>query len=103
VLWRLKPSFVLECRALRKLSNLYAARDIPANHVVYTSCVTVTVTLVGGTIMLSKILSGAVLAGVLLSAAAPVTFAADAPKTKEDCAKHKDMSWDAAAGKCVKK
>ncbi len=53
--------------------------------------------------MLSKILSGAVLAGVLLSAAAPVTFAADAPKTKEECAKHKDMSWDAAASKCVKK
>ena len=88
---------------IRKLSSLYAVSDMPVNHDAYTSRVTVTVTSHGGTIMLSKILSGAVLAGVLLSAAAPVTFAADAPKTKEECAKHKDMSWDASAGKCVKK
>jgi len=27
----------------------------------------------------------------------------DAPKTKADCTKAKDMKWDDKAGKCVKK
>jgi hypothetical protein len=53
--------------------------------------------------MIKKILSGAVLAGVLMAAAAPVVYAADAPATKHDCAKHKDMKWDDATSKCVKK
>lgn len=53
--------------------------------------------------MLAKILSGAVLAGIILTATAPITFAADTPTTKSDCAKHKDMKWDEATGKCVKK
>ena len=45
--------------------------------------------------MISKILSGAVLAGLLLSVSAPiVAVAADAPKTKADCKKAKDMKWD---------
>ena len=40
--------------------------------------------------MISKILSGAVLAGLLLSVSAPiVAVAADAPKTKADCKKAK--------------
>jgi ABC-type Fe2+-enterobactin transport system substrate-binding protein len=54
--------------------------------------------------MLSKILSGAVLAGLLLAVSAPIAaYAADAPKTKADCEKAKDMKWDDKAGKCVKK
>ena len=45
--------------------------------------------------MISKILSGALLAGFMLSVAAPiVAVAADAPKTKADCKKAKDMKWD---------
>ena len=31
------------------------------------------------------------------------TFAADAPKTKADCEKTKDMKWDDAKKACVKK
>lgn len=52
--------------------------------------------------MSAKIISTAVLAGLLLAFAAPV-FAADAPKTQADCEKKKDMKWDDAAKKCVKK
>jgi hypothetical protein len=53
--------------------------------------------------MITKILSGAVLAGLLMAASAPIVYAADAPTTKSDCAKHKDMKWDDATSKCVKK
>ena len=53
--------------------------------------------------MFSKFLSGVVITGVLLGAVAPVAFAADTPKTKEECAKQKNMTWDDASGKCVKK
>lgn len=54
--------------------------------------------------MSMKALGSALLAGLLLSAAAPVaTYAADAPKTKADCEKAKDMTWDASASKCVRK
>ena len=52
--------------------------------------------------MLPRILSGAVLAGLLLSVSAPASFAADARLTKEQCAKHKKMHWDDATSKCVK-
>ena len=50
----------------------------------------------------AKILSTAVIAGLLLAVAAPA-FAADAPKTKADCEKTKDMKWDDAKKACVKK
>ena len=53
--------------------------------------------------MIAKILSGAVLGGLLLAVSAPVSFAADAPKTKAECAKNKDMKWDATTKTCVKK
>jgi hypothetical protein len=54
--------------------------------------------------MSSRILSGAVLAGFLLAVAAPFTaYAADPPKTKEECEKTKDMKWDEATKTCVPK
>jgi ABC-type Fe2+-enterobactin transport system substrate-binding protein len=54
--------------------------------------------------MLSRILSGAILAGLLLGVSSPiVAYAADAPKTKADCEKAKDMKWDDKTSKCVKK
>jgi ABC-type Fe2+-enterobactin transport system substrate-binding protein len=54
--------------------------------------------------MISKILSGAVLAGLLLSVSAPiVAVAADAPKTKAECKKAKDMKWDTTTKTCVPK
>lgn len=53
--------------------------------------------------MIGKIFTAAALAGFLMAATAPVTFAADTPKTKTDCEKHKDMKWDASTMKCVKK
>ncbi len=57
--------------------------------------------------MISKILGGAVIAGLLLSVSAPVVAFADdaaaAPKTKADCKKAKDMKWDKATKACVKK
>ena len=52
--------------------------------------------------MSAKILGTAIIAGLLFSITAPV-FAADAPKTKADCEKTKDMKWDDAKKACVKK
>ena len=52
--------------------------------------------------MSAKILSTAIVAGLLLAVAAPA-FAADAPKTKADCEKTKDIKWDDASKTCVKK
>ncbi len=53
--------------------------------------------------MLAKILSTAIVAGLLLAVSAPAV-AADAPKTKADfCEKAKDMKWDDAKKACVKK
>lgn len=51
-----------------------------------------------------KILLSAVALTLTVAFAAPV-FAQtkDAPKTKADCTKAKDMKWDDKAGKCVKK
>jgi ABC-type proline/glycine betaine transport system substrate-binding protein len=51
--------------------------------------------------MSAKILSTAIISGLLLAVAAPA-FAADAPKTKADCEKAK-MTWDDAKKVCVKK
>jgi hypothetical protein len=51
---------------------------------------------------MSKVLSSAILAILLVAATAPV-FAADAPKTKAECEKMKDMKWDDAKKECVKK
>ena len=51
---------------------------------------------------MSKILSTAIVAGLLFGITAPA-FAADAPKTKAECAKMTDMKWDATTKTCVKK
>ena len=49
-----------------------------------------------------RILSSAIVAALLVAVTAPA-FAADAPKTKADCEKTKDMKWDDAKKACVKK
>jgi hypothetical protein len=49
-----------------------------------------------------RIVSSAIVAALLVAVTAPA-FAADAPKTKADCEKTKDMKWDDAAKACVKK
>jgi hypothetical protein len=49
-----------------------------------------------------KILSTAVVAGLLFTLAAPA-IAADAPKTKTECDKLTDMKWDSKTKTCVKK
>jgi hypothetical protein len=52
-----------------------------------------------------KLLSTAIVTGLLLAFTAPA-FAEDAPAaptTKADCEKMKDMTWDAATSKCMKK
>ncbi len=49
-----------------------------------------------------KILSTAIIAGLLFAVTDPA-FAADAPKTKADCEKAKDMKWDDTKKVCVKK
>lgn len=51
---------------------------------------------------MSKILSTAIVAGLLFGATAPA-FAADPPKTKAECKKLTDMKWDSATKACVKK
>jgi hypothetical protein len=51
---------------------------------------------------MSKILSASIVAGLLFALTAPA-FAADAPKTKAECEKMKDMKWDDATKACVKK
>jgi hypothetical protein len=51
---------------------------------------------------LSKILSAAIVAGLLFGITAPA-FAADPPKTKAECKKLTDMKWDSATKACVKK
>ncbi len=53
--------------------------------------------------MIGRMLSVAALAGLLMGALTPVSYAADTPKTKTECEKHKDMKWDASTMKCVKK
>jgi ABC-type Fe2+-enterobactin transport system substrate-binding protein len=54
--------------------------------------------------MISKILRGAVVTGVLFAVSAPmVAYAADAPTTKAACKKAKDMKWDKTTKACVKK
>ncbi len=55
--------------------------------------------------MISKILSGAVMAGLLMAVSAPVVAFADdaAPKTKAECKKVAGMKWDKATKTCVKK
>ncbi len=52
--------------------------------------------------MSAKIIGTAIIGGLLLAIAAPA-FAADAPKTKAECEKTKDMKWDDATKTCVKK
>lgn len=56
--------------------------------------------------MISKIVRGAVLTGVLVAFSAPIVANAadaDAPKTKAECKKAKDMKWDKTTKSCVKK
>ena len=51
---------------------------------------------------MAKALSIVIVAGLLSVLAAPA-FAADAPKTKAECAKMTDMKWDSKTKTCVKK
>jgi hypothetical protein len=51
---------------------------------------------------MSKILSTAIVAGLLFGITGPA-FAADPPKTKAECKKLTDMKWDSATKACVKK
>jgi hypothetical protein len=53
--------------------------------------------------MSKKIMSTAILAGLLFGLAAPIAQAKDAPKTKAECEKMTNMKWDDATSKCVKK
>ena len=53
--------------------------------------------------MSKKIVSTAILAGLLFSLAAPIAQAKSAPKTKAECEKLANMKWDDAGSKCVKK
>ncbi len=54
--------------------------------------------------MISKLLSCAALAGLLVAVSAPIAAnAADAPKTKADCIKASGMTWDAKTNTCVHK
>lgn len=50
--------------------------------------------------MISQVLRGFVLAGVLVGSVSTAVLA-DAPKTEADCQKAKDMMWDGKA--CVPK
>lgn len=53
--------------------------------------------------MSKKIVSTAILAGLLFGLAAPIVQAKSAPKTKAECEKITNMKWDDASSKCVKK
>lgn len=53
--------------------------------------------------MSKKIMSTAILAGLLFGLAVPIVEAKSAPKTKAECEKLANMKWDDAASKCVKK
>ena len=53
--------------------------------------------------MSKKIVSTAILAGLLFGLAAPVALAKSAPKMKAECEKMTNMKWDDATSKCVKK
>jgi hypothetical protein len=53
--------------------------------------------------MSKKIVSTAILAGLLFGLAAPIAQAKSAPKTKAECEKMTNMKWDDATSKCVKK
>ena len=51
-----------------------------------------------------KIILSAIALTLTVAFAAPVLAQTkEAPKTKADCTKAKDMKWDDKAGKCVKK
>jgi hypothetical protein len=54
--------------------------------------------------MISKVLSGAVVAGLLMAVSAPIVAYADdaAPKTKAECKKAKG-TWDKATKTCAMK
>ena len=53
--------------------------------------------------MSKKIMSTAILAGLIFGLAAPIVEAKSTPKTKAECEKLANMKWDDAASKCVKK
>jgi hypothetical protein len=90
------------------LTQMYTGRQELAKNLPYCNACLTAVMAEGNAKerhMISKVLSGAVLAGLLLSVSAPiVAYAEDAtPKTKADCKKAKDMKWDKATKTCVKK
>ncbi len=53
--------------------------------------------------MSKKIMSAAILAGLLFGLAAPLAEAKSAPKTKAECEKMTNMKWDDGTSKCIKK
>jgi len=53
--------------------------------------------------MSKKIVSTAILAGLLFGLAAPIAEAKSTPKTKAACEKMTNMKWDSSTSKCVKK
>jgi len=53
--------------------------------------------------MSKKIVSTAILAGLLFGLAAPLAQAKSTPKTKAECEKMTNMKWDDTTSKCVKK
>jgi len=50
--------------------------------------------------MSAKVLTTAIIAGLLVAFSAPA-FAADEPVTKADC-EQQGLKWDEASGKCMK-
>jgi hypothetical protein len=50
--------------------------------------------------MSAKVLTTAIIAGLLVAFSAPA-FAADDPVTKADC-EQQGLKWDEASGKCMK-
>ena len=90
----------------RNLTQMYAARQKPAKNYPYSPCGTAA--MAGRDTkerhMISKILSGAVIAGLLMAVSAPVVAYADdaAPKTKADCKKAAGK-WDKKTKTCALK
>ena len=53
--------------------------------------------------MFTKLVASTIAASVILAAAPMSAQAADAPKTKTECLKVKNMKWDTATKTCIKK
>lgn len=88
------------------LTQMYAGRQKPAKNLLYAPCLTAV--MAGQDAkerrMISKVLSGAIIAGLLMAVSAPVVAYADdaAPKTKADC-KKAGGKWDKKTKVCTVK